>query len=113
MTARTFAISQVGRMACLAYFPSAGEAKKELVDTLVACTDGNKHAKRTVDHIIESVTEVPHPAEIRRVAAELRPPRTSTACAKCNPPGFIHFLRGGLACSALCDCHPGKGVTDK
>jgi len=106
MTARTFAISQVGRMACLAYFPSAGEAKKELVDTLVACTDGNDHAKRTVDHIIESVTEVPHPAEIRRVAAELRPARKGVGCPRCHGRRWISEDRDGIAFAARCSCNP-------
>jgi len=106
MTARTFAISQVGRMACLAYFPAAGEAKKELVDTLVACTADNGHAKRTVDHIIESVTEVPHPAEIRRVAAELRPRARSIGCPLCHGSRWISEDRDGIPFARRCTCNP-------
>ena len=106
MTERKFAISQVGRMACLAYFPAAGEAKTELVDTLVACTDDNRHAKRTVDHIVESVTEVPHPAEIRRVAAELRPRRTSAGCPRCHGLRWVSEDRGGIPFARRCTCNP-------
>ena len=104
MTTRKALVSQVGRMACLQYFPATVEAKVELVDTFEKCCLNDNHAKRTVDHIIESVSEVPTPTEIRRVALELRPEVITKRCEKCGGTGWLWVTVNGIEGVDPCSC---------
>jgi len=90
-------VLQVGRMSCLNFFNTLHkEGKAELVDTLEKCCLSVAHTKRVVNHIIESVDDIPPPAEIHRVAYELRPETVTRRCQKCSGTGWLVVTVNGI-----------------
>lgn len=87
---RANARQQCGRLKCLNYFPAESTAIKELVSVIQeVCTDLD-HARLVIDAIIESTSECPTPADIRRVAHQRRQDQVSARqrCELCHGTGF-------------------------
>jgi len=80
------------------------QAVRELVDELQQDTESPDHAERTVSSILDSFEKCPLPRDVRRIAYELRPERSESACGTCGGSGYVVAQIGGYSGAAPCAC---------
>jgi hypothetical protein len=91
---RDAAVKQIARLSGLRRFPPGEEARRELVNALVAVCPTEQRAERLVSEIVESCEECPTPAGIRRwarsCASQVVESEGRRGCSRCDGTGWIH-----------------------
>jgi hypothetical protein len=103
------AVELIGKLRCLNYFKDDTEWIQARVEALRAASVSQAHARAVVEGIIESFSDVPAPAEIRRAAARLRPQRKNynTGCRLCRGRGLVRVNDEGQGTMKRCECVEG------
>ena len=89
-------MNQIARLSGLRRFPPGEEARRELVNALVAVCPSEQGAERLVSEILEDCDECPTPAGLRHWArrrytaeAAASASRSAAGCRSCDGVGWV------------------------
>ena len=104
MITREAAKAVVGSFSGLLFFPSANEARAELINATETAISDEPHAQRFKAEVL-TFDRAPTPQQIRDLARQTSRHNTATQhCRRCEGTGFVQVFRSGRSASDFCSC---------
>ncbi len=104
MISRPDAKKVVAAFAGLPFYPSAPEAKRELIDAVCDSCVSASHGSQVKEAIIYDCDRSPTPKQIRDIARQSAPKTNTPTCSKCDGTGFIQVKKGHYSAVDYCSC---------